>query len=297
MSENNDTTPSDAATASGLTHSIKFAVLISLEFPSIFISLLIFGYFGYYRRTRITDYNHSMLLLLLINFLQVLVDLPMPINFFRLNGLVRPATSAFCTWWIWFEFSLNTTSGVLMAWISFERHILIFHRHLIRTQGTWKRRLFHIFPLIFCSLLGPTFYLIAVVISPMCTSNWSFDALLCTIPCYLTTTWGTFDLFFNVISPTCLIFFDEFSVVHSDILSTNVGYWTSSTKSNSTKTNGFSIGFNFFGLSDRLDAFINCTIGTNLHQSNISFRTVGYIQLPSLYCSSGSSCTLPHVDA
>ena len=200
----NETTSSDGGPL--MSHSIKFAILITLEFPSIFISMLIFGYFGYYHRTKITDYNHSILLLLAINFLQVLVDLPMPINYFRLNGLVRPATAAYCVWWIWFEFSLNTTNGLLMAWISFERHILIFHRHTIRTKGTWKRFSLHIFPLIFCSVWGGLFYIVAVVFSPMCTSEWSFDALLCTIPCYLTTNWGTFDLFVNVISPTCLIF-------------------------------------------------------------------------------------------
>ena len=96
------------------------------------ISLLIFIYFGIYRHARVKDHQHSILLLLLINFFQVVTDLPMPMSFFHLNGNVQPATSKYCTWWIWYEFSLNTTNGLLMAWISIERHLLIFHYNFIR---------------------------------------------------------------------------------------------------------------------------------------------------------------------
>ena len=187
-------------------YTVKFAVLLTLQIPSILVSILIFAYFGYYRHTRVKDHNRSILLLLLINFLQVTTDLPMVINFFRLSGTVQPAVSPYCIWWVWFEFSLNTTNGFLMAWISFERHLLIFHSNVIRGAGPWKRRLMQIFPLVICSFWGPMYYLLTVVISPMCTSTWFFDSLLCGVPCYLTTSWGTFDLFFDVIFPVIIIF-------------------------------------------------------------------------------------------
>ena len=189
-----------------LTYSVKFAVLISLEIPSILISLLIFIYFGIYRRTRIKDHHHSILLLLLINFFQVVTDLPMPMSFFRLNGIVQPATSAYCIWWIWYEFSLNTINGILMAWISIERHILIFHRQFIQNIVGWKRKLLRIVPLIFCTLWGPLYYMLTVIISPMCIPAFNFNSLLCGLPCYLFTNWGTFDLFVDVISPVLIIF-------------------------------------------------------------------------------------------
>lgn len=188
------------------TYTIKFAVLLTLQIPSLMISILIFAYFGYYRTTTVKSYNRSILLLLLINFLQVTTDLPMVINFYRLDGIVAPAVSAYCTWWVWFEFSLNTINGFLMAWISVERHLLIFHSHFMRGAGTWKRFLLKICPLVICSLWGPIYYLLAVVISPMCTSDWYFDSLLCGVPCYLMTSWGTFDLFFDVIFPVLTIF-------------------------------------------------------------------------------------------
>ncbi|CAF3819622.1 unnamed protein product [Rotaria sp. Silwood1] len=189
-----------------LTYSIKFAVLIALQIPSILVSLTIFIYFGYNSTTLVKDHNQSILILLLINFFQVISDLPMPMNFFQLDGIVRLTTSAYCTWWTWYEFSLNTTNGFIMAWISIERHILIFHSYFLRTLSIWKRRLLRIIPLVFCCLWGPLYYTYTIIISPMCINIRYFNSLLCGMPCYLLTNWGTFDLFFDVISPVLTIF-------------------------------------------------------------------------------------------
>jgi hypothetical protein len=189
-----------------LAYSIKFAVLITLEIPSILVSLAIFIYFGSNHNTRVTSHNHSILVLLLINLLQVITDLPMPMSFFHLDGIVQPATSAYCTWWTWYEFSLNTVNGFLMAWISIERHLLIFHSNFIRNISIRKRRLLQVVPLIVCSIWGPLYYSFTVIISPMCTNTRDFDSLFCGMPCYLSTNWGTFDLFFDVILPVLIIF-------------------------------------------------------------------------------------------
>jgi hypothetical protein len=200
------TNETDTIVSYSLTYSVKFAVLLTLQIPSILVSLLIFIYFGFNRNARVTDHNHSILVLLSINFLQVITDLPMPMNFFYLNGIVHPATSAYCTWWTWYEFSLNTTNGILMAWISIERHLLIFHTNFLRNLPVWKRRLLHIVPLVVCSLWGPLYYFLTIIISPMCTNTWYFDSLLCSLSCHLLTSWGTFDLFFDVIIPVLIIF-------------------------------------------------------------------------------------------
>jgi hypothetical protein len=200
------TNETDSIMNYSLAYPVKFVVLLTLQIPSILVSLVIFIYFAQNRNARVTEHNHSILVLLLINFIQVVTDLPMPMNFFRLNGIVQPATSAYCTWWIWYEFSLNTTNGLLMAWISIERHLLIFHSNFIRNIAAWKRRLLHIGPLVFTTLWGPLYYFITVIISPMCVNTRYFDSLLCGFPCYLSTNWGTFDLFFDVISPVLIIF-------------------------------------------------------------------------------------------
>lgn len=199
----NDTAPVSTYT---LTYSIKFAVLMALEIPSILVSLLIFIYFGTSRAARSMDQNHSILVLLAINFLQVTTDLPVPMSFFQTNGHVQPATSAFCTWWTWYEFSLNTVNGHLMAWICIERYIVIFHSNFVRNLAAWKRRVFHFAPLALCTSWGPTYYTLTIIITPMCENMRFYDSLLCGLPCYLFTNWGTFDLFCDVIAPVLTIF-------------------------------------------------------------------------------------------
>jgi hypothetical protein len=81
-----------------LTYSVKFAALLTLQIPSILVSLLIIVYFDYNLNACVTDHNHSILVLIIINFLHVIIDLPMPMNFFHLNGIIRPARSAYCIW-------------------------------------------------------------------------------------------------------------------------------------------------------------------------------------------------------
>lgn len=186
----------------------RFIVLISLEIPSILISLSIFIYFGYYRTTGLTYKNYSILTFLFINFIQVTVDLPMIIHFYHLNGVVQPATSAYCVWWAWFDYSLNIVNCFFMGWVSIERYLLIFHDVFIRNLVGWKRRLLHITPLAFCALWAPFYYMIAIIISPMCTATWDYDSPTCGLPCYLFTSWGIVDLFLNTTLPvvTILIF-------------------------------------------------------------------------------------------
>ena len=200
------TNETDLTVIYSLTYSIKFAILITLEIPSILISLIIFIYFASHHRVRLKNHNHSILFLLLINFLQVTTDLPMPISYFHVGGFVQPAVSAYCIWWIWYEFSLNTINGFLMSWISIERHFLIFHTNFLRNLNIRKRRLFHLLPLIISTSWGPIYYLLTVIISPMCTNAFDFASLLCGSSCYLFTSWGTFDIFFNTISPVFIIF-------------------------------------------------------------------------------------------
>ena len=205
-------------------YHVKFSVMISFQIGSIFTSLIIFTSFALNRQVRIDSRNHSLLLLLIISFLQVLTDLPMPIDFFRLNGIVQPATSAYCIWWIWYEFSLNKINITLMAWISVERHLLIFHSPFIQHMTAWKRRALHIGPLVVCVVWGPMFYLLTVIISPMCVNTRYFDQLLCGLPCYLSTNWGTFDLFVDVIAPIFIIFLSNLAlfsrVIHQEKLMT-----------------------------------------------------------------------------
>jgi hypothetical protein len=154
-----------------------------LQIPAIVVSLFIFAYFITHRGLLRFPQNQALLLLLVVNFIQVSCDLPMPIHFYQL-GYVIPATAAYCTWWTFFEYTLSAISEFLMATISIQRHMLVFNSHILRIQ--WKRYLLHDLPLLLCVVYPTILYLILVVFYPCDGTQWDFTLHLCgAANCYL----------------------------------------------------------------------------------------------------------------
>ena len=199
------TNESTEAETSAASNRVKFLILISLEVPAIVVSLLIFAHFLSSRTVRSDDHQHSIFVLLAINFLQLVTAMPMPIDFYHLGGIIRLEVPVYCLWWRWYEFSIYNINNFLMGWISIERHMLIFHRHLIRGGDTWTRWSLHVAPVIVCGLWAPLFYMLFIIISPMCTNIWTYDSLYCGLPCYVMTMWNTFDVLVNLVFTIVLI--------------------------------------------------------------------------------------------
>ena len=195
------------------SYRIKFVILLTLQIPSVIASLIVFIHFASSRALRASDRQHSLIVLLVINFVQVLIDVPMALDFYRFGGIVRLQTSAYCLWWIMIDYSLFALSALLMAWISIERHLLIFHRQLLGGAGSWRKCLLQVAPWIICLLWDLLFYTVTVLISPMCTNTWSFNAILCGQPCYVTTNWGSVDIFINAVFPIVVIIIADLALV------------------------------------------------------------------------------------
>jgi hypothetical protein len=194
-------------------HHVKFLILISLQIPSILLSILIFTFFFTHRTVLRNLQNQALLVLLVVNFVQVTCDLPMPIQFYRL-GYISPATAAYCTWWTFFEFSLNVASEYLMGAISIQRHMLVFKSRLLQVR--WKRFLFYHFPLLFCVLYPIIFYLIVIVFYPCDGTQWDFTSNACGFAdCYLVynEVLSTYDWVVNNGLPTVVILLSDLILV------------------------------------------------------------------------------------
>lgn len=194
-------------------NTIQFVVLLALQIPSILISIVIFIYFFYNGLTSLKEHNYSIIFLLVINFVQIVTLIPLPMSFFYLNGTIQPNIKAYCIWWMWYEFSLNAIHSYVMAWMSIERHLFIFHNDFIRTIGHRKRRLLRKIPLLISLMWGPSYCMFNIVISPMCVTTPRFDRLLCGLPCFIFTNWGTLNLFIDVICPVIIIFIFNIALI------------------------------------------------------------------------------------
>ncbi|CAF3316324.1 unnamed protein product [Rotaria sp. Silwood2] len=186
--------------------------MLVFEVPAIFFSILIFVHIALNHEARSKLKNHGWLVLITTNFFQLVIDLPMPMSYYRMDA-VWPASNTYCVWWTWCEFSLNAIGLFLMTWISIERHVLVFHPHTI-FQNPWKKWIFHFVPIIICLLYTPIFYFVLVVISPSCTTVWDFNSISCGPPCYFTANFlGQFDFIFNVAIPIIIIMLANVALV------------------------------------------------------------------------------------
>jgi hypothetical protein len=146
-----------------MRYNIEFSLAFVFEIQAIYISIMIFVYFAKNPAARIKRHHHSWLVLLAMNFFQLIFDLPVARSFYY-RGKLWPESNAFCVWWVWFSFFSDTGPLLLMVWISIEQHLLIFHSQAI-SRGRWTKRTFHIPPLIICYMGIPIVYFILVVIS------------------------------------------------------------------------------------------------------------------------------------
>jgi hypothetical protein len=185
------------------SRNIKFSILLILQLLSISCSLFLLFHLLTKSTLRRALHNHTIIALVIVNFFQMLSDLPMTLDYLRRG---RASSSSFCMMWNFFAFS-NYAVGVWgMTWASLERHILIFHKNFVTTLH--GKILFHYIPL-FISLIIPWIYYIFLVFLYPCTNTFYQSFLFCGFCCY---AYNDQLVFFNwlllgVIPPCCITLF------------------------------------------------------------------------------------------
>lgn len=125
--------------------------------------------------------NHVIILILIVNFVQTLIDVPVQMSYYY-TGFLKPATDSFCIFYYFIDYYLFTTSFLLITWASFERHILIFHSRLYRRKI--NALFFHYFPLVLCLVYPFVYYFYFLVLYP-CRTSYEHDQATCSIACFI----------------------------------------------------------------------------------------------------------------
>ena len=164
-----------------LSRSIKFGIFLTFQVPSILCSIFVLYHMFALPAYRQALANHVIIALLIVSFLSTSIDLSITLHYLR-EGTVRAATSSFCLFWIYLDYSLYSSSMLLMAWASIERHILVFASSYFRS---FRSILFgHYFPILLCAVYPPLFYAYSVFVYPCQRPQWSFDQMLCGSACF-----------------------------------------------------------------------------------------------------------------
>ena len=178
-------------------YHIKFTILLVLQIAGIVLTLLIFIFFAKHRALLQAPQNHGLLILLVVNTIQLLFDIPLSLDFYS-RGYVNPPTATYCIWWTYFEYTIYAVSEYLLATISVQRHMFIFSQNVLRNR--WRRNILHHLPLFLCLTYPTIFYVFAIIVYPCDNTQWDYTSKLCGFAnCYLIygTALGTFDLVVN----------------------------------------------------------------------------------------------------
>ena len=169
--------------ATTLSYTLRFWLLLTFVVPSLLCSLFICYYYLSDRKRRQALHNHAIFIIILCNTILILTDLCWILYSLHNSGLVLSATATFCTIWWFLDYSLYSIQTVMLAWASIERHILVFHSHLLSTKR--KRVIYHYSPLVVLLLYALVFYSVVVFLPP-CSNEFDFTSVECGVtPCFL----------------------------------------------------------------------------------------------------------------
>lgn len=200
--ENSTTAVSSGSIQTLLSKTARFWILLAFEIPSLICCIFLLYNLLLDRKLRTPLHNHIMIAVLIFTFFLLIIDIPNYMTFLRL-GYVWPSTPFNCYTWSYMDNVGYYGLGILMAWASIERHILVFHRHWLITT---KQLIFlHYIPLASVILYPCIFYAIFVFFLP-CEEAIDFTHYLCSVPCaYSIETLAMLDGFIHGDTPTILI--------------------------------------------------------------------------------------------
>ena len=181
----------------------RYLILQIFMIPGVLCYLLNFYHFLYNAAVRRALNNHIIILLLTINFLLLVVDVPFVLEG-RRTGIMKPQSDVTCHLWLFIDYYLFLSSLLSMTFASLERHLFVFHHHLFTTAK--KRLLVHYCPVLFC-VFYPLIYYIGVLYLYPCKNYYNFARNLCSSACFLdeNPNLALYEFFAHGTIPTVLI--------------------------------------------------------------------------------------------
>lgn len=187
-----------------LPRSIRFWLLLLMDMPSLICSIFVLYHILTKKELRSALYNHVIIALLMCVMTSQLLDIPIYLTFIRLNQ-VWPKNRSMCLFWWYVDVGFCNTCGIILAWASIERHILVFHDKLLSTR---KKRIFLHYVLLLCVIVYASgFYLLSLFIPSCDHSSIDYGLPWCHYsPCYYSIKWlHHWDIIVNRLLPCLLI--------------------------------------------------------------------------------------------
>lgn len=171
------------------SRKIQFWTILCFQIPSLACTIFLFYHLLVHKNLRKLLHNHVIIILLFLAFFIEVIDNSLYLDAYRHQGKSSFASSPFiCLMWLYVDYGFYGAVTIFLAWGSFERHILIFHRQ--RFLATKMKRItFHYLPLGMITIYTIGFYL-GVVVFPPCENIFDYEVEVCGMaPCYEAVPW------------------------------------------------------------------------------------------------------------
>ncbi|CAF3393123.1 unnamed protein product [Rotaria sp. Silwood2] len=172
-------TTQQAIVAPTISPSVYFNVYLGLGIPSFIVYIFIIIYVFSHKNLRSAPNNYCLLILLIVAFATRVIGLPFDLYYYY-EGTALLKNAIFCGFWRILNYGGYAISAMLLAWASFERHILIFHDHLLRSK--WANICLHYAPPFVIIIYVVAFYISALYFYP-CRNLVNFQSFACGNDC------------------------------------------------------------------------------------------------------------------
>ncbi|CAF1086772.1 unnamed protein product [Adineta steineri] len=196
ITSNDDTSLFDIGTQQ--SYAIQFWIFLFLLIPSMISGLFALYHLLRERALRQALHNHIIIILLLINLFYQMTDMCLFIYYFRSYQSFIPSP-IFRLIWGYLDWAFFAVQLFLYTWVTIERHILIFHDHLLSTRK--KRFFIHYLPPAIITIYALLYYAVVFFVPP-CENT--FDNIITPsfYPCGLSiTALGTYEMVVDTIFP------------------------------------------------------------------------------------------------
>ncbi|CAF3536231.1 unnamed protein product [Rotaria socialis] len=185
-----------------IPHAARFWILLPPDIASTLCTFVTLIYIFKNQKARSNIKNHVLIILLLFGLAIQLIDVPFYLNF-TVHSAVIPANPSVCQIWSFVDIGLYNGTIILMAWMSFERHILVFHDQWVSTRK--KRIIIHYIPISSIILYVFIYYIYVIYFYP-CKHDYDYASIYCgSSTCYtddkILNWW---DIFANSVIPSLL---------------------------------------------------------------------------------------------
>ncbi|CAF0966218.1 unnamed protein product [Rotaria sordida] len=182
------------------SNKVEMIVVTIFQIPSFCCAMIIF--FKFLEKTSPLRRLQNQLLMYLLIFATctIIIELPNTQKFLW-TGSVTIQRYWFCYFWNILFSAMATLNRALTAFMSIERHFLVFHPHIYRTSRS--RFLFHYSPLI-CIIVIIIIYISVTHISVTCPNHpFNYSMFLCGYTCAsIVENFGTTYVWLYVFLPT-----------------------------------------------------------------------------------------------